>query len=199
MVSKDTGIATDAFRELDKNLRAQAHHEAPYEKALGKMTIRFSLLHISLECFAWEAWGLAIRTALVLTKDLPITLLVEKLRSSEEWLIYKEKDREDFRRILDRIESAARKRNELLHSLWFIDGGKPVRCFNRKKAAGGNASSVDDINRLSRTITEILADLVAFRERRPLEQVGLGLHADQNNPARGSRGATAMPEHYDTP
>jgi hypothetical protein len=199
MVNQDSDMAADAFRKLERNFRAQAHFEAPYERALGKLTIRFSLLHISLESFAWDAWGLATRTAHVLTRDLSTQHLVEKLRSSEEWLLYTQKDREDFRGILNRIESVASRRNELVRSLWLIDAGTPVRSFNRKKQAGGNVASVDEINRLSRTITEILADLLAFRERRPLEQVGLGLNADHNNAACGSRGATAMAEHYDTP
>ncbi len=200
MVSKDHGVAADAFRELDRNLRAHKQLEAPYEKALGKLTIRFSLLHISLESFGWEAWGLSTRTALVLTQDVPTKHLVEKLRSSTDWLLYKEQDREDFRLILNRIESVASRRNELLDSLWCISEGKPVRCFNRKMGAGGDAPSVDEINRLSRIITEILADLLAFRRRKPLEQVGLGLNANQHNGASGTCGAKGLPNtitHHD--
>lgn len=106
-----------ARREMQEKL------EAPYEKALGKLIIRFSLLHVTLEQYSWHLWGIKGRSALV-TRDLPTTHLVEKLRSTAQSVIPWEKDRKDFLFILKKVERVAIRRNELLHSLWIIREGQ---------------------------------------------------------------------------
>lgn len=47
---------------------------APYQKALGKLTMEFSLLHFSLERFSWEVWNLTEPMAQILTKDLQLKI-----------------------------------------------------------------------------------------------------------------------------
>ena len=198
---KPREAVTEALR-IQRHLETQEKLEAPYEKALGKLTIRFSLLHITLEQFAWSLWSIKGHLASIITKDLPTTHLVEKLRSSAQWVMLATKDRKDFLSILKKVESVASKRNELLHSLWIIRAGQPIHFFSRKRGSliGADAPSVEGINQLNGTIAQIIGELMELQERKPLLGLfGFGLSAIQPGDELSSVGATLVPKHPDTP
>jgi hypothetical protein len=182
-----TAMSKDRPREavtaalLLRQVEAQRKLDAPYEKALGKLAIRFSLLHFLLEQFTWEIWRLDKDLGMILTKDLRVTHLAEKLCASAEHVILRRDDRRAFLSILNKVKKAANERNELLHSLWIITEGEPVFCISRKRGrlVGPDAPSADQINDLSKTILEIIGDFDDFKERRPLRPLrgsfGFGL------------------------
>lgn len=147
---------------------ARGIDSAPYEAALGKLTIRFSSLHFLLEAFAWKLWKVEPSTGMILTKDLPTKHLVEKLRQSADRAIPKAADLREFKSILKKVEKVARKRNDLLHSLWFFKSESVTR-FNRKRAATEEATSIDEIKALNLEITETAVELYEFEERDPLK------------------------------
>lgn len=157
-------------RELRRAFEAQEKLEAPYERALGKLTIRFSLLHFFLERFSWEAWNLNTSAGSIVTKDLRISHLAEKLEASPRHVLPNLDDRKNFLSILRETKTVANKRNELLHSLWIIKEGTPVLCFSRTRGAlfGPNAPSVEQINELCSQVVEILADFRLFHKNNPL-------------------------------
>jgi hypothetical protein len=180
-MSKDKSREAIMVALMQRHLEAQEKLEGPYEKALGKLAIRFSLLHFLLERFGWEVWNLNGHLALIITKDLPISHLAEKLRASAEHVIPRHDDRRKFLSILKKVKEAANERNELLHSLWIIREGEPVLCFSRKRGrlVGPDAPSAEQINELSKKVLEIIADFEAFKERRPLSGLfGLGLGSE---------------------
>ena len=189
------------------HLEAQGKLEASYEKALGRLAIRFSLLHVSLEQYVWDLWGIKGRLALIITRDLPTSHLVEKLRSSAQLVMPRKKDHTDFLSILKKVESVARQRNDLLHSLWIIREGQPIRCFSRKRGplVGADTPSVEGINELSSTIVEIIGELTELQDRKPLAGLfGLGLTTELYKELKldnesSSVGAKLVPKHHDTP
>jgi hypothetical protein len=134
-VSEDKSREAIAEAMIQRQLEALERLKGPHEKALGKLAMRFSLLHVVLERFSWEAWNLSPRSGSVLTKDLRVTHLVEKLEASAKDLIPKIDDRKKLLSILKEIERVAKKRNDFLHSLWIIREGEPVRCFSRTRGA----------------------------------------------------------------
>ena len=68
-------MSKDKVKETAASLKRQREEQdrlnAPYERALGKLSIRFSLLHSLLEGFCWEVWGMNPHVAAIITKDLP--------------------------------------------------------------------------------------------------------------------------------
>ena len=78
---------------LEKQLEERDKLEGPYERALGKLAIRFSLLHFTLEMFSWEMWGIKGTLASILTRDLTTNHLLEKLREGAKHTMLSEVDR----------------------------------------------------------------------------------------------------------
>jgi hypothetical protein len=157
-------------------LHSRASLRTSYEKALGKLAMQFSLLHIVLELFSWEIWGLSADIGLILTKDLPIKHLAEKLRASSEHRFSKA-DRNKFHSILKRIEKISEQRNALLHAMWVIEDGKPVFCLRKTRGKFNmEVPTVNYINAINSSVLEITADLLAFKDRPPSGGLlGLGL------------------------
>lgn len=155
---------------IEKQLEEQEKLERSYERAIGKLAIRFSLLHFLLELFSWEVWNQNPALGRILTKDLPTKHLIEKLRSSAKHRILKESDRKVFLGILRRAEKTAEKRNDILHSLWLIRKGEPVFCFSRKRGAltGSETPTANDIEGLTASIADLLADFIEFKKKEPL-------------------------------
>lgn len=87
MIAMGSIAAIAAVAAALAELEAQDKLEGPYERALGKLSIRFSLLHLTLEQFSWDVWGVYTALASILTKDLPTKHLVEKLRASADIVI----------------------------------------------------------------------------------------------------------------
>ena len=157
--------------------RIPRRREERYEKALGKLTIRFSFLHFLLEKFSWEVWNLNGDVAQIVTKDLRTMHLVEKLKASTKHVISREADRRTLLSILKRVEKATKERNELLHSLWFILKGEPVIFISKRRGRleGSEAPSADQINTLCQTLLQITCEFDEFMEqRRPRGPFGFG-------------------------
>lgn len=175
--------------------------EAPYEAALGKLTIRFSWLHFVLEVFGWKLWKLEPGAGMVLTKDLQTKHLIEKLRQSADFAIPKAADLKDFKSILKRVEKAAEKRNELLHSMWSFGSGSISR-FNRKRPTVKVVASIDEINHLTRSILATIDELLEFEEREPLKiplELALEEYIQRKKQKVGQHsGAKLVPKYPDT-
>jgi len=166
-VSKDKGREAIAGTLTQRQLEVLDRLKGQHERALGKLAMRFSLLHVALEWFSWKAWNLDPRSGRILTKDLRVTHLAEKLEKTAEYVIPRMDNRKKFLSILKEIKKVAEKRNELLHSIWFIREGEPVWCFSRTRGdlAGTNAPSVEQINELCSAINTFLRTSAALRRR----------------------------------
>jgi hypothetical protein len=176
-VGRERGLlSSDGEREVivrtlvEKEFEAHDKLVASYERALGKLAIRFSLLHFVLEQLCWEIWGMEGRLALIMPADLPTKHLVEKLKQGAEHRMHSIKGQKSFSSILKKVETAARKRNELLHALWIIRKDKPTLCFVRKPGVmrGMDSPLLEEINDLNKKIWDILGELEEFHKRRPL-------------------------------
>jgi hypothetical protein len=159
MSKKDQESLKDIL--VNKEFYGHPDIEAAYQRALGKLTMHFSLLHFLLERMSWTLWGLNDQTGHILTKDLRVSHLAEKLIASADYAVL-DKDRTDFRLLMKRIKEAAEKRNDFLHSLWLVKNGEPVFCVSRKRGVlgpglrrdgvlldGKDAPSVEEIDALS--------------------------------------------------
>ena len=142
--------------------------EGSYEKALGALVIRFSLLTFLLEHFSREVFAISPKTADVLLSNIPLTLLIDKLRACTKHRMLRERDRKVFLDILKRAKEAAEQRNELLHALWIINQGEPVFCYRRRNKDQSEVPSIDRINKLNRSITSLTIELIEFTQRKTL-------------------------------
>lgn len=158
------------FEREMKEIEERKRLIAPYERALGKLSIRFSLLHLMLEEFGWKVWGLDSQVGSILTKDLPTKHLVKKIRDSADLFIDKKSVRKEFLAILNRVEKVADRRNEFLHSIWLIRAGEPTLCISRKRGPllDQEAPSAEDINDLSRIIMNVVTDFMEMEDGKSL-------------------------------
>jgi len=184
-VGKDKGREAIAEAMIQRQLEALERLEGPYERALGKLAMRFSLLHVVLERFSWQAWNLNPSSGSVLTNDLRATHLVEKLEATAKDVIPRIDDRKKLLSILKEIKIVAKRKNDLLHSLWIIREGEPVWCFSRTRGAlvGPDAPSAKQINELCSAIIKVLTDFDLFEENNPLRGkglLGMALESDEN-------------------
>lgn len=142
----------------DKGIRAA------YQRALGSLAINFSLLHSYLEMFSWEVFAVDRQVGQILTKDLPTSKLIQKLRACCDCRTIKPKDRAELSELLKEIEKAAERRNELLHNLWFIHEGQPAFCYKRGSREGKvhPAPSVSEITKFARSIEVLILMLQDF-------------------------------------
>ncbi|MGE3486673.1 MAG: hypothetical protein AB7L09_18290 [Nitrospira sp.] len=138
--------------------------EEEYEKALGRLTMRFSWLHLFLESFGWLAWKLHPDIRLTVTRDFQTKHLVAKLRETAKFTIPQDADRKCFLSILKRVEKAAERRNDLLHSLWEFHG-ESVKKTSKKRFDSEIAPTVQDINQFNRSLLTIVKDLAEFTGR----------------------------------
>lgn len=182
MDDEKTGLGllnTATFRKLfpEKGVRES------YEKALGALVMKFSLLHFLLEDFSHDVFAINKQTASVVLSDLPLTSMIKKLRECAKHRMPHERDRREFLSILKRAERMAQQRNELMHALWIINEGHPVFCYRRRSKAQSQAPSIGEINELTRSILVLTGDLLDFQERQSLSTLALGLvPAPENKP-----------------
>ena len=155
----------------------QKNVEDDYERVLGKLAMRFSLLHFFLEWYCWTMCGIDHDTGHALTKDLPISHLAEKMTLLLESKIAEEKNRRALKAILEKVRKAATKRNELLHALWFIQEGKPVFYLRRRSGLPDSpAPSIEEIKRFNLEIGELIVEFLDFKDQSPhMKPFGLGL------------------------
>jgi hypothetical protein len=98
----------EAISKVENDLERK-QRTIKYERALGQMSIRFSLLHAVLEELGWKIWGLNKQVGPILTKNLPIKQLVKKIRDSTVLFLPKDVSAE-LNAILNRVEKAADRR-----------------------------------------------------------------------------------------
>jgi hypothetical protein len=162
-------MSKEAIARLEKEVEEQTRLTAPYERALGNLSIRFSLLHSLVEEFAWRIWGLNSDVGAILTKDLPTKQLVKKLRDSAKLFFAKETACKDLIAILNKVEDVAGRRNEFLHSIWVIRNGQPIFISRKRgRLLGREAPSAEDINDLSREIMSLVTDFMEIRDGKSL-------------------------------
>lgn len=121
----------EAISKVENDLERK-QRTIKYERALGQMSIRFSLLHALLEELGWKIWGLNKQVGPILTKDLPIKQLVKKIRDTTDLFLPRDVSAE-FNAILKSVEKVADRRNEFLHSVWTISMKKRQAIFISRK------------------------------------------------------------------
>lgn len=158
----------EAASKLEKD-KERKKRTVQYERALGRMSIRFSLLHSLVEEFAWRIWGLNSDVGAILTKDLPTKQLVKKLCDSAKLFFAKEAACKDLIAILKKVEDVAQRRNEFLHSIWVITNAKPIFISRKRgRLLDREAPSAEDIDDLSREIMVLVSDFMQIQDGKSL-------------------------------
>lgn len=160
----------EAIAKFEREFEERDRFNALYERALGKLSIRFSLLHTLVEEFSWRIWGINSDLGAILTKDLPTKQLLKKLRDSARLFFSKEPAGKDLIAIFKKMEDVADRRNEFLHSIWVIREGKSI-FISRKRGQllDEEAPTAEDINDLSREIMNLVTDFMEIEDGKSLE------------------------------
>lgn len=140
---------------------------AAYERVLGALTIDFSYMHFYLEHFAWQAWGVAEDQGKIITQDLRTSHLIKQIKDSIDCLKCNKEDSDALRQLLAKMEKAAERRNELLHSLWIIQEGAPVFCMSRKRGVliAGDVPTISGLEDFSILLLRLTRDLFELSKK----------------------------------
>jgi len=152
-------------------VKKSSHHppkesssEQAYDQALGRLARYFSLLQYVLERFSWRIWRLRKKFAHILTKDLPIKHLSEKVLASFKEIESDQKIQKELRLILKKVGKIAESRNELLHAIWKIENGKPVEFRTRRDPhSSKTAPTPGMMDNLSESMLETANELLQFQ------------------------------------
>ena len=153
-----------------------------YEKALGKLAMEFSFLHVVLEQAAWWIWGLHREVGRVLTERMSFSGLVEKLRGTTKILNWDDPTISEFKTILSKAKQLSQRRNEYLHAMWNIQHGKPVLCLTNHQTKQG--PTILELKKLGKEMVETATDLFRFHrineamERERIDKKGRYKKAD---------------------
>ncbi len=159
----------EAIARLEKEVEERTRLTAPYERALGKLSIRFSLLHSLVEEFGWRIWGLNSDVGAILTKDLPTKQLVKKIRDSAKLFFAKEAACRELVAILNKVEDVADRRNEFLHSIWHTRNGQPIFISRKRgRLIDREAPSAEDIDDLTHEIMVLVSDFMQIADGKSL-------------------------------
>jgi hypothetical protein len=166
-----------------------------YESRIGRIAMVFPLIHAVLERHSWLLWGLEPEFGRIVTKDLPTKHLVEKIRASLRELDGEEEAITELKEILKRVEALSKRRNELFHSLWVMQGEQPVFISNRRHPREQPIPELQQLEKLYNSVADLSTDLLEFsRRNRWLGGIGLATRKKY-----GRSGANLVPKHHDTP
>ncbi len=138
------------------------HLVEQYEKALGKLAMQFSFLHVVLEQAAWWIWGLHREVGRVLTKEMRFGLLVDKLRGTTKILNWDDPTISELSQLLSKAKQLSERRNEYLHAMWNIQHGKPVLCLTNHNAKQG--PTILELEKLGKEMVKTATDLFRFHK-----------------------------------
>ena len=134
-----------------------------YEKALGSLVMRLSLSHFILEANLCFLMGIDVESGRVLTEDLPLTSLINRVSRAATAKLRQPEDIRTLKAILKGLNAVNEKRNRLVHALWhFTDSDQPFFIPKKGKPVDQEAPSVEEVKKLVDTVETLLNDLLNF-------------------------------------
>lgn len=146
-----------------------------HEAKIGQIATVFSLIHTILERFAWSLWGLTEEFGSILTKDLPIKGLTEKILATLAEIHVEDQTAKRIKTLLKEVNTLAIQRNALMHSMWNFKTNPPT-LVGRKKPVSGKPdfSSIEEMTNLVDRMETVAEQLYVFTtENRLLGALGL--------------------------
>jgi hypothetical protein len=174
--------------QVKKKKSKEVDVEEEYAKCIGRIAMYFPLIHNILERFAWNLWGIPFQFAKILTKDLPSKQLVTKIRASLAEMELEEDVSKELKALLKRVEELTHRRNRIFHSMWTLEGDRPV-LVERHADTHSDSPDLEDLNKLLHSVTDLVDDLWKFSRRNKL-MGAIGL---------ATKKANLVPKHPDTP
>ncbi len=140
-----------------------------YLRAIGRITVNFSILELRLAFCVGELVGSTQRIGQLVTARLAFPQLIALLNSLYQERVKEDARREKFLRLLRKAETAAEKRNAVVHAAWAVDLQNPQQTMrfkiqNTKKGLRYQFEgvSVTDLNRTADLIEEVAGEISAF-------------------------------------
>lgn len=140
-----------------------------YLRAIGRVTIKFSILELKLAFCVGELIGCTQRIGQLITAKRYFSQLILLLNS-----IYRERmsdpdKQEELARLLDRAKELSEKRNDIMHAAWSVDAQPPhdtirFKIRNTKKGPDCELESIklEDLDNTANLIEEIGFEITAF-------------------------------------
>ena len=144
-----------------------------YESRIGRIAMVFPLINIVLQRYAWLLWGLEPEFGRIVTKGLTTDRLVEKIRSSFCELEGEEEAISELEVIITRVRALLKRRNQLFHSMWVMQGEQPVFISERSHEKEP-IPELQELEALYNSLADLINDLLRFyRQNRWLGGIGL--------------------------
>lgn len=116
------------------------------EHAIGTFVMRLSFLHVVLEINLWSLMGINQTNGRILTEDLPLSKLTQRIYQVVKEKNPKPETLKDLKKILKELEKVNEERNRLAHGFWsFPDNGPPQIILKKGPLVSKNAPTYLDI------------------------------------------------------
>jgi hypothetical protein len=137
-----------------------------YLQAIGKITVNFSILELKLAFCIWELIGSSQRIGQLVTAKLTFPQLIALLKSIYRERVKERSRQEKLLKLLDKAETAGRKRNAVVHAAWAVDVQNPqatmrFKIQNTRKGLQYKFEgiSLDELNRTADFIEETAREI----------------------------------------
>lgn len=144
----------------DSTLNLLPEYLGMLEGCLGRLVMRFSLIHFVLEIHLWRILDMNSKNGRILTEDLPLSNLAERFCKTAEAKYPPSDDLKALRRAIRALGKVNTRRNALVHAFWSFPNDGPPLIFPKKgQLMSVNAPTVADINQLVKETDRVKDEL----------------------------------------
>jgi hypothetical protein len=127
-VADSPDLPPKAFEDVSQWVRKEEHGDTL--KALGVMTIEFSLLHAALERLLEAVMGLSPDVLPLVFENVTVGTLIRYIKKVAK-PVYKKKQREQLKPLLEEAEDLLTRRDKAVHAFWYMHHTGPSLVFHK--------------------------------------------------------------------
>lgn len=143
----------EALRKLSQGKQDE------YYRALGMITVNFARVDTGTSYLLGLLTGAKPEIARSLVGDMNLSRRLGKLRDLIPIAISNRDNQTITRQVVDRIDKARSKRNELIHSIWYLLGKETGIRYDHRKGSK-HSVSLKDLDDFNTVLEVLLLDLI---------------------------------------
>jgi hypothetical protein len=156
-VADTPDLPPKAFEDVSEWIKKEEHQDTL--KALGIMTVEFSLLHAALERLLEAVMGLAPNVLPLVFENVTVGTLIRYIKKVAK-PAYKKKQRGQLKPLLEEAEDLLTRRNKAVHAFWYMHATGPSLVFHKNGKPG--LPSPGDLTAINKDLSALVHHLSNF-------------------------------------
>lgn len=140
-------------------------HRAEYQglvKALGELTLNFSLLHYAVEDLAYKMTGLTFSKGSLIFGQMMFGTLRERAQAIAKDT-YPPDTMATLAPLFVKAKDVNQRRNNLVHALWLTKEGSPIHAFDKHTLNLVATATSEQVTVLNKEIVELADQFLSFK------------------------------------